>query len=159
MTTPASAPRWLTSAASPGVGITPATSTRAPPLVRPAVSAASSMGPLSRVSRPITNSGCGPAFCASTAAAARPTWTANSGVSRSPATPRMPSVPKYTPTSAPPERWGVVPVTQAQTHADELRGPPQGGHRGDDDQSYERKVVPGAGMEHGDESDRHRDGG
>ncbi len=95
MTTPASAPRWCTSAASPGVGITPATSTRAPPLVRPAVSAASSIGPLSRVSRPMTNSGCGPAFCASTTAAARPTCTANSGVSRSPATPRMPSVPKY----------------------------------------------------------------
>ena len=102
MTTPASAPRWWTSAASPGVGITPAISTRAPPLVRPAVSAASSIGPLSRVSRPITNSGWGPAFCASTTAAARPTWTANSGVSRSPATPRMPSVPKYSPISPTP---------------------------------------------------------
>ena len=45
MTTPASAPRWWTSVASPGVGITPAISTRAPPLVRPAVSAASSIGP------------------------------------------------------------------------------------------------------------------
>ena len=101
MTMPASAPRWRTSAASPGVGITPAISTRPPPLVRPAVSAASSIGPLSRVSRPMTNSGCGPAFCASTTAAARPTCTANSGVSSSPATPRMPSVPKYVPMPAP----------------------------------------------------------
>ena len=57
MTTPASAPCCSTSAASPGVGITPASSTRAPPLVRPAVRPASSIGPLSRVSRPMTNSG------------------------------------------------------------------------------------------------------
>ncbi len=101
-TTPASAPRFSTSAASPGVGITPAICTRPPPLVMPATSAASSMGPLRRVSRPITNRGCSPRCWASTAAAARPTCTANSAVSRSPATPRMPSVPKSLPMVTPP---------------------------------------------------------
>ena len=134
MTTPASAPRWGTSVASPGVGITPAISTRAPPLVRPAVSAASSIGPDRRVSRPITNSGCGPAFLASTTAAARPTCTANSGVSSSPATPRMPSVPKYVPMVRPVrvlEGGGASAPVLASCYA--RRGGVANPHAGNDD--------------------------
>ena len=95
MTTPASAPRSSTSAASPGVGSTPASSTRA-----------AAAGEAGR-ERGLEHGAAQPRVAADdearvrgrrawrrTTAAARPTCTANSGVSRSPATPRMPSVPK-----------------------------------------------------------------
>src|SRR5262249_35053208 len=77
------------SAATAGVGSTPARSTSAPSAHRPATSAASSIGPERRVSRPTTNGRVVP----STRAAARPTPVTSSGVSSRLASPRMPSVP------------------------------------------------------------------
>ena len=72
------------------MGATPPSSASPPPWDTPDASAASSIGPDSRVSRMIST--CGRSARAS-AAAARPSATASSALSASPATPRTPSVP------------------------------------------------------------------
>src|SRR3954447_24552114 len=85
--------------ASAGVGTTPTRSTSAPALVRPATTAASSISPLARGSRPTTATGRDvPSRSASTTAAARATERASSGVRSALARPRTPSVPKRRPT-------------------------------------------------------------
>src|SRR5580698_2789890 len=76
-------------AATPGVGSTPRSTTSAPSAARPAEKAAWSRGPERRVSRPTTNVGAG-----NVRAEARPSANASSAVSSSLATPRTPSVPK-----------------------------------------------------------------
>ena len=57
--TPRSAPSSPVRNATPGVGSTPTRSDVAPALVRPAATAASSISPLARGSRPTTASGAG----------------------------------------------------------------------------------------------------
>ena len=76
--------------ATPGVGITPTSTTSAPSAQIPATSAASIIGPERRVSRPTTK-GCSAPM---TRTAARPSAVTSSTVSSSFATPRTPSVPK-----------------------------------------------------------------
>src|SRR5262249_49286022 len=86
---PQPATRWATA----GVGSTPARSTSAPALVSPATTAASSISPLARGSRPTTASGRRAAASPRTCALATATAEASSG-GRSPfARPRTPSVP------------------------------------------------------------------
>src|SRR3954470_18765095 len=88
--------RW----AIAGVGSTPARSTSAPALDSPATTAASSISPLARGSRPTTATGREvPSRSASTLAAARATERASSGVRSALARPRTPSVPKRRPKS------------------------------------------------------------
>src|SRR6185503_20152828 len=89
MTQPRSASSIEASTATPGVGMTPASSATPPAATMPSTRAASSIGPLSRVSRPITIRAPGPA----TRAAAAPSDRAVSAVRSTPATPRTPSVP------------------------------------------------------------------
>src|SRR4051812_4877920 len=99
--TPRSAPVWPTRYAIAGVGSTPTRTTLAPTLVRPATTAASSISPLARGSRPTMASGWWLlSLSISTRPAATATASASSGV-RSPfASPRTPSVPKSRPMSA-----------------------------------------------------------
>src|SRR5438270_793483 len=78
-----------------GVGKIPTRNTSAPADVRPAVTAASSISPLARGSRPTTATGrCPRPRSASTRAAAPDKAIASSGVSSELANPRTPSVPK-----------------------------------------------------------------
>ncbi len=81
--------------ATPGVGMTPAWRTRAPPAARPSASQRQISGVLSRVSPPRTTTGAFPAFSCSVAARweARAVTVARSR-GGSPARPRTPSVPK-----------------------------------------------------------------
>src|SRR5688500_14578656 len=96
--TPRSAPVCAVRCAIAGVGTTPASSTSAPALVRPATTAASSISPLARGSRPTTATGRWvPSRSASTPAAARATERASSGVRSELARPRTPSVPNRRP--------------------------------------------------------------
>src|SRR5215207_4044165 len=96
--TPRSAPVSAVRNASAGVGTTPARRTSAPALVSPATTAASSISPLARGSRPTTATGREvPSRSASTPAAARATERASSGVRSAFARPRTPSVPKSRP--------------------------------------------------------------
>ena len=81
--------RCSATAATPGVGSTPRSTTSAPSVASPAEKAAWSSGPERRVSRPTTKVGAG-----RTRAVARPRASASSAVSSSFATPRTPSVPK-----------------------------------------------------------------
>ena len=94
-----------------GVGSTPTRTTLAPALVSPATTAASSISPLARGSRPTIASGWWLASLSmSTRAAATATDRASSGVSRSPfASPRTPSVPKSRPMAVVPFA-GPAPV-------------------------------------------------
>src|SRR5947209_847369 len=78
--------------ATPGVGTTPSKDTSTPSDARPLARTPSSMGPDSRVSRPMRN---GDPDRASTRAAARPRANTSSGVSSTLATPRTPSVPNF----------------------------------------------------------------
>ena len=98
--------------ASAGVGTTPTRSTSAPALVRPATTAASSISPLARGSRPTTATGREvPSRSARTPAAARATERASSGVRSALARPRTPSVPKRRPNEAAGQRleyWGAL---------------------------------------------------
>ena len=93
--TPRSASRAPTRYATAGVGSTPTRSASAPAAVSPATTAASSISPLARGSRPTTATGrCERSRSARTCAAAAASATASSGVSTSPlARPRTPSVP------------------------------------------------------------------
>src|SRR5690606_14288270 len=86
----AGAPSDADHQATAGVGTTPSSTTSTPSLARPAASAASSMGPDRRVSRPTAQRS-----PPSTRAAARPRARASSGVSSALATPRTPSVPNF----------------------------------------------------------------
>src|SRR4051795_280369 len=96
--TPRSASVRPVGCAIAGVGRTPARSTSAPALDSPATTAASSISPLARGSRPTTATGREvPSRSASTLAAARATERANSGVRSALARPRTPSVPKRRP--------------------------------------------------------------
>jgi len=81
--------------ASAGVGSRPARSTRTPPDARPDSIAAAIAGPVTRPSRArTTSSGLVPSSAARTSAAtARPTANASSGVTRVSALPRIPAVP------------------------------------------------------------------
>ena len=98
ITAPAAACSSRVSTATPGVGSTPSNNTSQPAEVMPAANAASSISPEIRVSLPISTSGRAAACrAANTAAAARPTAYASSGVRSSLARPRTPSVPKYFP--------------------------------------------------------------
>ena len=82
----------------PGVGSTSTRITVAPALVRPATTAASSISPLARGSRPTTASGgWDRSASASTWAAATATDIASSGLRSALASPRMPSVPNSRP--------------------------------------------------------------
>src|SRR3954454_14736195 len=97
--TPRSASWAAVRNASARVGTTPARSTSAPALVRPATTAASSISPLARGSRPTTATGRDvPSRSASTTAAARATERASSGGRSAVGRPRTPSVPKRRPT-------------------------------------------------------------
>ena len=90
---PASAGRSLTRNATPGVGITP-TSTACPPTdAIPAITAASSISPESRVSRPTTTVGGLPSLLVIIPAPTRPKTKANSGERNALAISRTPSVP------------------------------------------------------------------
>src|ERR1700677_3070991 len=80
--------RVADSQASVGVGATPTSITSAPSLASPADSAACSMGPERRVSRPTRKVG-----AVMLRATARPRASTNSGVSSAVAMPRTPSVP------------------------------------------------------------------
>src|SRR5690606_5573770 len=86
----AGAPSAADHHATAGVGTTPSSTTSTPSLASPAASAASSMGPDRRVSRPTAQRS-----PPSTRAAARPRARASSGVSSALATPRTPSVPNF----------------------------------------------------------------
>src|SRR3954452_20078427 len=86
-----SRPRRLTRIAAAGVGRTPASSASPPAAAIPAASAASSIGPDSRVSRTIRTCG---RSASSVAVVARPRAVASSAVRKVPASPRTPSVPK-----------------------------------------------------------------
>ena len=88
-TTAPGALRRSATAATPGVGSTPRSTTSAPSVASPAERAAWSRGPERRVSRPTTKVGAG-----RIRAVARPRASASSAVSSSFATPRTPSVPK-----------------------------------------------------------------
>src|SRR3954454_19142910 len=92
MTAATSKPQRPSSSGAAGVGSTPPSSTSPPAAVTPADSAASSISPDSRVSRMIRT--CGAWSERSSCVAARPRASASSAVRTSPATPRMPSVPK-----------------------------------------------------------------
>ena len=81
-------PSAAESQATPGVGSTPTSATRAPSAMSPADRAAWRSGPEIRVSRPIRKRS-----PARTRAAARPRATTTSGVRSALATPRTPSVP------------------------------------------------------------------
>ena len=93
--TPRSASRARTRYATAGVGSTPTRSASAPAAVSPATTAASSISPLARGSRPTTATGrCDRSCSARTCAADAASATASSGVRTSPlASPRTPSVP------------------------------------------------------------------
>src|SRR2546430_925733 len=92
--TPRSAPRSPTRCAMAGVGSTPTCITSAPAEVSPAHTAACSISPLARGSRPTTATGRCELSCAtSTRAAAAATDRASSGVRSPLASPRTPSVP------------------------------------------------------------------
>ncbi len=96
--TPRSALASAVRNATAGVGSTPTLITVAPALVRPATTAASSISPLARVSRPTTASGARPrSDSARVWAAATATESANSGVRSAFARPRTPSVPNNRP--------------------------------------------------------------
>src|SRR3954468_13944704 len=86
-----SRPRRLTRIAAAGVGSTPARSASPPAAAIPAASAASSIGPDSRVSRTIRTCG---RSASSVEVVARPRAVASSAVRKVPASPRTPSVPK-----------------------------------------------------------------
>src|SRR3954454_21343394 len=86
-----SRPRRLTRIAAAGVGRTPASSASPPAAAIPAASAASSIGPDSRVSRTIRTCG---RSASSDQVVARPRAVASSAVRKVPASPRTPSVPK-----------------------------------------------------------------
>src|SRR3954469_3296401 len=102
--------RW----AIAGVGSTPARSTSAPALDSPATTAASSISPLARGSRPTTATGREvPSRSASTLAAARATESASSGVRAAWARPRTPSVPKRRPTGRVPLRRSALGVLRS----------------------------------------------
>src|SRR5664279_4690174 len=128
ITTPRSAPRSSVRNATAGVGSTPSSRTSAPAEARPAATAASSISPLARGSRPTTASGCpdgsGPATATldppgtstlaggpsaatgrrstSTFAGAVARLNARCGVRSALARPRTPSVPNsLAPTAAP----------------------------------------------------------
>src|SRR3954447_4918291 len=90
MTAARSKPRVAMSSGAAGVGRTPPRKTSPPADATPAASAASSISPLSRVSRITSTRGVSVPDCS---VAARPSFTARSAVSSSPATPRTPSVP------------------------------------------------------------------
>src|SRR4051812_32057873 len=97
--TPRSASARPVRKASAGVGSTPTRSTSAPADVSPATTAASSISPLARGSRPTTATGrCVASFAIKTRAAAPATWSASSGVRSAFARPLTPSVPKSDPT-------------------------------------------------------------
>ena len=89
MTAPAAASEPATSSATAGVGSTPSSPTSTPAPARPAASAPSSIGPLRRVSRPMSTRDPG----GRRPPAARPIASASSGVRSRFATPRTPSVP------------------------------------------------------------------
>ncbi len=88
--------------ATPGVGTMPTQTASRPVDAMPATSAASSIVPERRVSRPTTIAAlCAPSNAGLAAAAARPMRKASSGVSVALATPRTPSVPKIRPPPKP----------------------------------------------------------
>ena len=89
ITQPKPNPAFLTANETVGVGTTPRTVTSTPTEQNPEANAAPSIGPLFRVSRPITTVG-----FPIDRPAAWPSLNANSGVKASLATPRIPSVPK-----------------------------------------------------------------
>ena len=95
--TPAAASMLAVIAATAGVGTIPSSTTLRPVDAIPATIAPSSIGPDKRVSRPRTMGLSIGWSCAMTAAPARPTLYASSGVRSAFATPRTPSVPKYRP--------------------------------------------------------------
>src|SRR5882757_3388450 len=96
--TPRSAPNSPTRYATAGVGSTPARSTSAPAEASPAVTAASSISPLARGSRPTTATGrCDRSLSASTRAADAAIAIPSSGVNSALARPRTPSVPNSRP--------------------------------------------------------------
>ena len=99
--TPRSALASAVRNATAGVGSTPTRTTLAPALVSPATTAASSISPLARVSRPTTASGGWlRSVSASVCAAATASASANSGVRSAFARPRTPSVPNNRPIPA-----------------------------------------------------------
>ena len=87
---PPAAPRRRIAPGIAGVGQTPRVHTSRPAAVRPAVSAATSIGPLQRESIPINTGPDG----GSTWPHQKPTCMARAGLSWAPTRPRMPSVPK-----------------------------------------------------------------
>src|SRR6478609_2672369 len=106
ITTPRSAPISTVRNATAGVGNTPSSSTSTPAEARPAATAASSISPLARGSRPMTAVGLAPETASaaraamSTRAAEVARRSASSGVRSALARPRTPSVPKSRGTSA-----------------------------------------------------------
>src|SRR4051794_719078 len=94
MTAAPSRPSRCRSTGAAGVGSTPASSASPPAAATPAASALSSIGPDSRVSRTTSSRGRpAPDEARARCTTARPRASASSAVSRSPATPRTPSVP------------------------------------------------------------------
>src|SRR3954467_4197566 len=112
--TPRSASVRSVRCATAGVGSTPTRSTSAPAPASPATTAASSISPLARGSRPTTATGREvPSRSASTLAAARATESASSGVRSALARPRTPSVPKRRPTGRVPLRRSALGVLRS----------------------------------------------
>src|SRR5205085_8809867 len=102
ITTPEVAARSTVRKATAGVVCTPARSASPPAAQMPETSAFSRSSPEARVSRPTTKVGRPCTSWPSASTAARPRSNASSVVRSSPATPRMPSVPKSRPIA--PER-------------------------------------------------------